>query len=994
MSQMRAGGPADLSAIRKRLEGLGGRRYWRSLEDVVRTPEFREALEREFPARAAEWNDDLGRRGFLRLMGASMALAGLTACTRQPKEVIAPHATAPEGMIPGVPVYYATALTLGGRARGALVETHEGRPTKVEGNPEHPFSLGAADVFMQAAILGLYDPDRSRTVTHQGEIRPWGDLVEVIQAALEAQSEYGGAGLRILTESITSPTLASQIEVILERFPAARWHQYEPVHRDNSLEGARLAFGRAVEARYDLEKADAVLSLEHDFVYPSARSLRDIRHFTARRRMEDGRPMNRLYVVESFPSGAGAVADHRLRMRSSRIESLARRLAARVGLPVAEGSGAEEHHDWIDAVARDLESRGGASLVIAGESQPPLVHALCHAINERLGGVGRTVVYAPPAEARPESLVDSIRSLADDMERGDVGLLLILGGNPAHTAPADIPFAGLLEKVGLSVHLGLYEDETSARCHWHVPMAHELESWGDARAEDGTVSVIQPMIQPLHGGRTAHEILALLHEKAGASAHTLVRDHWKASRQGEPDFEGWWMRALHDGLIAGSAFEPVDLHPETGWMSRPAAPASDGIELVFRPDASVYDGRYVNNGWLQELPRPVTRLAWDNAALISPRTAERLGLSGEQTIELRHPDRPGRVVAAPVWIAPGQADDTVTVHLGYGHGRAGVVGSGTGFDAYPLRRSGSQWFATVTLAGTPGRSPLVSSQDHHSMQGRELVRSADVDHFREHPDFARHASHEPAPETTLYREFTYEGHAWGMVIDLNSCVGCNACVVGCQSENNIPVVGKDEMANGREMHWIRVDRYFEGELDDPTIWHQPVPCMHCENAPCEPVCPVGATVHSSEGLNDMVYNRCVGTRYCSNNCPYKVRRFNFYLYSDFETPSRKLMNNPDVTVRSRGVMEKCTYCVQRINKARIEAHKEDRPIRDGEIVTACQQACPAQAITFGDINDETSRVSRLKADPRNYGLLTDLNTRPRTTYLAALRNPNPDLVEG
>ncbi len=993
MSEARGAG---IATLRGRLAGRTGRQYWRGLEELAGTPEFQDLLRHEFAAGADTLADPVQRRTFVSLMAASLALAGLTGCTRQPRETIAPYAEMPEQLVPGKPLYYASALTLAGFARGVLVETHEGRPTKIEGNPDHPASRGATDVFMQAAPLELYDPDRSRTVTFLGNIAPWSQLLSAVVTAIKAQAAKQGAGLRILTETITSPTVAAQLAAVLAQLPRARWTSWEPINRDNARAGAAMSFGHPVTPQYQIAKADVILSLEADFVAPGGASLAHIREFAGRRRRggEAGGGMNRLYMVESTPSAAGAVADHRLPLASSEVEHFARAVAAATGLPVAQEPGAASrlatHTRWIDAVARDLQAHRGACLVLAGDHQPPAVHALAHALNSHLGAIGRTVTFTDPVEAGDPDQASGLSQLAADLRAGAVDLLLILGGNPAYSAPVDLDFAGALGSAGLSIHLGSHDDETSARCHWHVPMAHELEAWGDARAWDGTITIQQPMIAPLYDGRTTIELLGALTGNAGRPAYDLLREHWRGRLEQGMDFERWWRRTLHDGLVAGSALPAKNVTLRTDWMSRPGqAPAAEGLEIVFRPDPSAYDGRFVNNGWLQELPRPITRLTWDNAALLAPALAWKLGLENSDVIEL---SVGGRTIEAPVWIVPGQAFNTVALHLGYGRNRTGRVGQGAGFDAGALRASSALWLAHgATLKPTDGTHALSCTQLHGSMEGRGLVRWASLDEFHAHPDFVKHAAHEPAREESLFPPYKYEGHAWGMVIDLNSCVGCNACVIGCQAENNIPIVGRSEVANGREMHWIRMDRYFEGDENDPAIWNQPVPCMQCENAPCETVCPVGATVHSSEGLNDMVYNRCVGTRYCANNCPYKVRRFNFLLYQDFKEPSLKLLHNPDVTVRSRGVMEKCTYCVQRINQARIETQKQDRPIRDGEILTACQQACPAQAITFGDLNDPASRVSTLRADPRNYGLLTELGTRPRTTYLAALRNPNPEL---
>jgi molybdopterin-containing oxidoreductase family iron-sulfur binding subunit len=622
-----------------------------------------------------------------------------------------------------------------------------------------------------------------------------------------------------------------------------------------------------------------------------------------------------------------------------------------------------------------------------------MVHAMAHQMNGRLGNSGSTVTYHAPADAGVD-VAGTLAELTQDMGAGRVQLLLILGGNPVFTSPADVPFRDLLSRVGLTIHLGLYDDETAARCQWHVPEAHDLESWSDARNADGSVTLLQPLIEPLYHGKTPHELLAAFSDRPLRQGQEILREHW-AGRMPGPGFEHRWRRALHDGVVEGTALPPreVRLRPFSIQEGESAEESAKGrLELVFRMDPCVHDGRFANNGWLQELPRPLTKLTWDNAALVSPKTAESLGVASEDLVVL---ELGGRSVRAPVWVLPGHADGSVTVHLGYGRERVGRVGRRTGFNAYAIRPASEHWIARgLRIKKTGKQYPLAVTQDHGSMEGRPLIRRADLSHYREHPDFAREMEEEPSPALSMYPPVKYEGHSWGMAIDLNACIGCNACTVACQAENNIPIVGKEQVRTNREMHWIRVDRYFEGDPADPSFHHQPVPCMHCEDAPCEQVCPVAATVHSSEGLNDMVYNRCVGTRYCANNCPYKVRRFNFLEYSDTHSPTTRLLFNPNVTVRSRGVMEKCTYCVQRINAARNTAIVEGREVRDGEIRTACQQVCPAEAIVFGDLNDPRSGVSRLKAGPRNYALLGNLNTRPRTTYLASLKNPHPSLVKG
>ena len=940
--------------------------------------------------------DPVARRTFLKLMGASLALGGFGACTRQPAEAIVPYVRQPEDLVLGEPLFFATAMPMGGAATGLLVESHEGRPTKIEGNPNHPGSLGAADVFAQAAILSLYDPDRAQTITHLGEIKPWSEFLGAMRAALTAQQPLGGAGLRILTESISSPTLTAQIRDLLKRFPSAKWHQWDPLSRENAKAGAKLAFGRYVDAQYRLDRADVILSLDADFLCDGPAGLRYSRDFAARRRPEQPDRMNRLYVVEAMPTSTGSRADHRFAMRPGDVQAFAERVAS--GTSAGLDARATK---WADAVSKDLKAHRGASLVIAGDAQPPAVHALAHALNATLGNVGRTVVYTDPVETEPVDQLASLRDLIGDMRAGKVDVLMIVGGNPAYSAPADLGFTDALGKVSLRAHLSLHNDETSALCHWQIPEAHFLESWSDARAFDGTASIVQPLIAPLYGGRTVHEFLASASARPEQSSYDIVREYWKSqARSG--DFDADWRRWLHDGVIPNTAFAAIDV----GAARRPSVSepprATGDLELAFRLDPSVADGRFANNGWLQELPKPITKLTWDNAVLVSHATAVTLGVANQpdatggehgqivsELVELRYR---GRTVRGALFAVEGHPDNCATVHLGYGRTRGGSLATGVGFNANALRTSDAMWHSGgLQIVRTGVVVSLACTQFHHEMENRKPVRVTTRDEFVKNPRVVHEGDETPPKTITLYPDFKYDGYKWGMAIDVNACIGCNACVVACQAENNIPVVGKEQVLKGREMHWIRVDTYNQGAAEDPETYFQPVPCMHCENAPCEVVCPVGATVHSDEGLNDMVYNRCVGTRYCSNNCPYKVRRFNFLLYQDWTTPSLQLARNPDVTVRSRGVMEKCTYCVQRINRAKITSEKEERTVRDGEIQTACQQTCPADAIVFGNLNDPNSRVAKLQAETRNYALLGELNTRPRTTYLAAVRNVNPEL---
>ncbi|MCC6763767.1 MAG: TAT-variant-translocated molybdopterin oxidoreductase [Deltaproteobacteria bacterium] len=979
----------ELAAVREELAAARGKHYWRSLEALARRPGFDAMMRRELPRQAASMLETVDRRQFLQLMGASLALAGVSACTRQPKELIMPYVKAPEDIVPGRPLFFATAMPLGGVGTGLLIESHMGRPTKVEGNPDHPSSRGATDALMQASILGLYDPDRSQAVTSAGEIRTWDSFVAALDKALEGERARGGAGVRILTETVSSPTLAAQMRALLAALPQARWHQWDPLASDGARVGAKTAFGVDADVQYRFADADVVLALDADVLASGRDHVRHLRDFATRRK--PGAGMSRLYAVESTPTPTGARADHRLAVPAGEVEEIAWALAAELrAVPRAPQGSASAHAAWVRAVAKDLDAHRGRAIVVAGDHQPAVVHALAHALNAALGNGGKTVVLTDPVVAEPVATLASLRELVADMAAGKVTVLLMLGANPVATAPADLQFAARLEKVRFRVHLGLYEDETAVLSHWHVPEAHYLESWGDVRSADGTATIVQPLIAPLYGGKTAHEVVAAANGKP-QSAFDLVRAEWKP--KAGADFERWWRTTLHDGMVPGTALPPKDLAVRTDWVDAAIAERgkaeAKGVELVFRLDAGVLDGRFANNGWLQEVPKPLTKLTWDNAALVSPATAKRLGVVSGDVVQVALGERN---LEAPAWVVPGQPDESITMSLGYGRRRAGRVGDGVGFDANLVRTSAAAWIARgADVRRTGAQYLLASTQEHHSMEGRHLIREAALEEYTHAPDFAKHVEHQPGDDMTLYPLYPYEGHAWGMTIDLATCVGCNACVLACNAENNIAIVGKDQVSRGREMHWIRVDRYFEGEAESPTIHHQPVPCMQCEQAPCEVVCPVNATVHSSEGLNDMVYNRCVGTKYCSNNCPYKVRRFNFYKYQDWTTESLKLARNPDVTVRSYGIMEKCTYCVQRISQARIAARREDRPVRDGEVVTACAQACPADAIVFGDINDAGSRVAKTKADARNYALLGELNTRPRTTYLASVRNPNPAL---
>jgi MoCo/4Fe-4S cofactor protein with predicted Tat translocation signal len=1029
----------ELDAVRARLQSTRGRQFWRSLDELADTPAFHALLSREFPAGAAEMHDPVTRRTFLKLMGASLALAGLSGCTaaiRPPREQVAPYARAPYDQQPGIPQFYATATSLDGFGLGVAVKSYDGRPVKIEGNPAHPASLGASSIFAQADLLQLYDPDRPETVLQQGRISTWEQFLAAFGQVMQLQRALQGQGLRILSGSVTSPTLAAQFEELLSTFPAARWVQYDPVGHGNRYEGARLAFGEPVETRYRFDQARVILALDADFLTTGPAHVRYARDWSGGRRvLAETAEVSRLYSVEPVYSSTGIVADHRLRLKAAEVGQAAAYVAAALGVAGApQASVPAGATAFLDAAIADLQAAGANALVVVGEYQPAAVHALAHALNAALGAVGTTVEYSDPVMANAAAASDQLgglRGLVDELNSGAVEVLVVLDSNPVFSAPADLNFVEAMGRARLKVVLNFYDDETAALSDWFIPAAHSLESWSDVRAFDGSATIIQPLILPLYGSRNAHELLAAMLGQSGQSDYDLVRAFWQTQSgiADEAAFDEFFRRSLHAGLVADSALPARTVGLQSG-VSYTLPPASEGLELIFRPDPSIYDGRYANNGWLQELPKPVTKLTWDNAALVSPATAIRLlnlpftvdQLAGEDNIAAQHNlealtqsngalvnlSYGGRTLQMPIWIVPGHADDTVTVTLGYGRGeRAGRVGANTGFNSYSLRSSDAPWFGgALEVSAAGGSYQLVSTQDHWTLEGRDIVRVGNFEEFKANPRYIaeevlEHEFGNPEQEmaSVLPGELppTYDysrGNQWGMTIDLTACIGCNACVVACQAENNIPIVGKAEVAMGREMHWIRIDRYFAGaNYDNPETYVMPMTCQHCEKAPCELVCPVAATVHDAEGINNMVYNRCVGTKYCSNNCPYKVRRFNFLQYQDVNEPSLKLMRNPDVTVRNRGVMEKCTYCIQRISATRIRAKVEgNRPIADGEVVTACQQACPTQAIIFGDINNPQSQVALLKAQPHNYTVLDVLNTEPRTSYLPRVRNPNEALA--
>ena len=987
MSSLSSVPPFASDAARAQFAVARGPAFWRSLEELADSEAFLDWLRQQHPQFAAELTVD--RRRFLKFLGASLALAGATACSRPPQGEIVPYVHSPLGQVDGLPRFFATTLVRNGYARGVLVESHMGRPTKVEGNPQHAASLGATDIFAQAAVLQLWDPDRSQTLMRRADAASRDDFAAALLQHIARFNRTGGAGLHVLTGTLTSPTLSAQLDAFLKKYPQARWHVHQPAGNANVYEGARLAFGTPQSTRLHLDRAKVIVSLEADFLSDAAAGVRYARDYVATRSPENALgAISRLYVLESTPSVTGGMADHRLPLESARMAHFAQLLAQRLGVAIdVAGAPDAQQARWLDAIVADLRANRGASLIAIGASQPPWLHGLGHVLNSALDNVGHTIDYSAPVEKLPGAggtLVD----LAGAMRAGSVDTLLILDCNPAYEAPADLHFADALRRVPHVVHLALYRDETGALAEWHLPMAHQLEAWSDARAYDGTASIAQPLIAPLYAGLSVHEVLAMLLEDDVRDPRALVRRQWRELLTDDAA----WNSALQSGVIENTALPAIALPVRAGFLAQatPSSLADASLEMLFRPDPTVGDGSWSNNGWLQELPKPLTQLTWDNPALISPQLAAQQGLSNGDVVELH---LEGRTLRVPVWVMPGQAARSVTLHLGYGRRRAGRVGDGQGFDAYALRASPAEWNASgLELRKTGERYELAGTQHHFSVEGRDLLRVGTVAEYRRDPHFATAGDRYPGTAPSLYPDYPPSEYAWGMSIDLNACIGCKACTIACQAENNIPVVGKDQVLRGREMHWIRVDRYYDGAADNPRAYSQPVPCMMCEHAPCEVVCPVGATVHDAEGLNVQVYNRCVGTRFCSNNCPYKVRRFNFLKYTE-DGATFAAQRNPEVTVRRRGVMEKCTYCIQRIETAHIEADKANRRIRDGEVLTACQAACPTQAIRFGDIADVHSSVAQAKSSPRAYVMLGELNTRPRTSYLARLRNPNPALAD-
>ncbi len=995
---------------------MQGKQYWRSLNQLADTEDYRSFMENEFPEGTIEHADGLSRRKFLSLMGASVALAGLAGC-RRPVEKIIPYVIPPEDVVPGVPLFYASAMPFGLKPVGVIVENHEGRPTKLEGNKDHPASMGKTNSFVQASILNLYDPDRSQYVRNtEGD----SNLESCLSAWDDAINSFGKGGekLAILSTEFSSPTLSRLKKEFLTKYPKAQWVAYDPVSDENIHRGIETATGTSAQSIYSLDKAQVILSLDSDFLQTESDMIRHLSDFSKGRRVTDEHgKMNRLYVAESGYSVTGAMADHRIKMQSNHVAAFAAAIAVELnkqgihisGIDGIKSPGFSFDKSTLKAVVKDLIANKGESLVIAGRRQPAHVHALVTAMNEALMNNGKTVAYAPFAHAIPSD-VEALSSLVEGMNSGAISGLIILGGNPVYNAPVDLSFQQALEQIEFSIHLSSTYNETSQLTTWHIPENHFLESWNDVATAQGPLSIVQPQIEPLYSSISDIELLGSLLSGKKVKGHELVRQTWKTILSPN-QFEKNWKKVLHDGVFNRDS-GTLSLRVNSRLLSNALVKQSfamrtasaTNLELTFSSSPSVHDGRYVNNGWLQELPDPMTKLTWDNAALMSPKTADSLGLSNEDlaTISVH-----GKTLNLPVWIVPGMADYSIGLELGYGQTQAGRIAKGSGKNTYSLRTNTSPWIALgASMTATGVSYSLASTQDHHGMNGEKmadsgvqqrlpiLVREATMDEYKHHPEFAKEAVEHP-PLKSLWEEKDYsEGPQWGMAIDLNVCTGCMACTTACQSENNIPIVGKDQVKLGREMHWMRMDRYFAGDLEHPESVVQPVACQHCEMAPCEQVCPVVATTHTDDGINGMTYNRCIGTRYCANNCPYKVRRFNFYNFTSDLPDIVQMAQNPDVTVRFRGVMEKCTFCIQRVNHAKIESKKSGNPIQDGDVISACQQTCPTDAIVFGDIRDPESQVAKVKDQNRDYALLGEFNTKPRITYQAKLRNPNPDLEKG
>jgi molybdopterin-containing oxidoreductase family iron-sulfur binding subunit len=1007
---------------------MSEKHYWRSSAELEGSKEFEKFHHREFQEGASELEDGVTRRNFLKLMGASIAFATASGCAiRKPVQKIRPYAQMPEHVTVGKSVYYATSFSYGEEVVGLLAESSEGRPTKLEGNPLHPESLGKTNHIQQASVLDLYDPDRLQSVLKSGKPVEASEVSAVFSGISSQLKKSNGSQVAVLMETSVSQTDHRLLSVLQSKFPGVSIYRYDGVNRDTITQGLYSVTGQYVSPRYNFETADVVVSFDADFLGASVSNVRHVNEY-AKRRDPDESKMNRLYAFEQSFSVTGAKADHRFKLKTSEVEKVVWKVASRIISTVGGAVSADMKNKLaqaaklnvsvedsvVSAIVKDVLSSKGKSILLAGPSQPESVHGLLFIVNQLLNNNGKTIQYPALPFASSDSVrkssLDSIKELAAKVKKGAVKTVVALGGNPLYAAPSDLNLKEAFKSVNL-VHVSTHMNDTAKLANVVIPRSHYLEAWSDAVALDGTKSIVQPLIKRLYDSYTDAEVIARL-LGSSKSDYTLVRDTFRSN-----GLESKWKKWLHDGVVSIGKSSSVPSLQDNGFsaalndsIKKSKSSDSDSLEVSFKPSYALYDGRFSNNGWLQELPDPITKLTWDNAAYVSPKTAKSLKLKTNDLVTVTVGKNK---VESVVFVLPGHAENSLTLTLGYGHSSFGRIGEGKGFDVTPLRTATSFSYAQgVSLVKKKGSYELASTQNHGSMEGRPHYREADLQYYKHNKDFAKDNGEYHPPLKSLFHERPYDtGYQWGMAIDLTKCVGCNACLVACQSENNIPIVGKEEVLNGREMHWIRIDRYFEGDEDNPRVVDQPVTCLHCENAPCEQVCPVAATVHSEEGTNDMAYNRCIGTRYCSDNCPVKVRRFNFFDYHQRNPQSVKkdrfhifdymkepaktvqMQFNSDVTVRMRGVMEKCTYCIQRVNKVRKQTANENRLIQDGEVVVACEQACPADAIAFGNILDENSKVAKLKKKQRDYHILEQLHLKPRTSYLASVRNPNPSLVK-
>lgn len=989
--------------------------YWKSLKDISSEEDYNRFLKQ------SDHNEDngLSRRNFLSLIAASVALAGLEGC-KKPVQKIIPYVEAEIGTIPGIPKYYASTIPWKNNALGVVIENHDERPVKVEGNEKHPSTLGKSNAFSQASTIEMYDPDRARGVKYNGKKVDWSEYLKFAKDI----NKDDGKGLAVLMQESSSPTIKSIQNDFKTKFPSASWVSYESVNNENLYKGIEKAFSKKLQPIYRLENAQIIVSLGSDFLGVDDNNIYNTRKFAQNRDIVDeNSTMNRLYVAESSITSTGSSADHRLNIPQHEMESILAELSyelKKLGLSLDASKVKSSNNLWIKAAAEDLMSNRGDSIILGGSQLSPEFHQLIALLNNQLNA---PVDYYPLSLSQVSSLAD-FKSLCDDIKNNKIKNLIILGANPVYDSPADFNFGDLLKNVPNSVHLTNILDETSKLCSWNIAMTHYFECWGDAMSYDGFVSIVQPQIMPLFDSKSAIQVLTPLVYSKELSSYDTVKNVWKSDIVKSGNFEREWEKVLHDGLYKNTIIKKEQVRPSsktsTAQLNNFIELDDNKFEIVFNASSSVYDGRFANNGWLQEIPKPVTSLTWDNAALISIKVAKKLNIKNGQMIEIKIDNKS---IKLPAWITPGQNQKSISLELGYGREFEGRLGNGVGFNVYPLRMSSNPSYSlNASISVLDETYPLASTQDHHGLeedryaapgfdklsnnevQSRipELVKQSTLDYYKDNPDWVQKKVEEHKPDKkrswadhSMYNpepEYDYsKGPQWGMSIDLTSCTSCNACSIACQSENNIPVVGKQQVMNGREMHWIRIDNYFAGDPDNPEMSTQSVACVHCELAPCETVCPVAATTHSSDGVNQMTYNRCLGTRYCANNCPYKVRKFNFYNYTRDLPEVVQMAMNPDVSIRFRGVMEKCTYCYQRVSAARISAENENREIQDGDFQVACQQSCPADAIKFGDINDPNSAVSKAKRRNRDYALLAHLGTAPRTTYLAKIRNQNPKL---